>query len=84
MFDVIKEILITEKEFTETNYKRLQKTLVYIENNLIDSDGGMYLAVDSLIEINNIITGSQNITLRNINVNPYGFDKMYMDKAIIK
>ena len=84
MFDVIKEILITEKEFTETNYKRLQKALVYIENNLIDSDGGMYLAVDSLIEINNIITGSQNITLRNINVNPYGFDKMYMDKAIIK
>ena len=84
MFDVIKEILITEKEFTETNYKRLQKALVYIENNLIDSDGGMYLAVDSLIEINNIITGSQNITLRNINVNPYGFDKMYIDKAIIK
>ena len=84
MFDVTKEILITEKEFTETNYKRLQKALVYIENNLIDSDGGMYLAVDSLIEINNIITGSQNITLRNINVNPYGFDKMYMDKAIIK
>ena len=56
MFDVIKELLITEKEFTETNYKRLQKALVYIENNLIDSDGGMYLAVDSLIEINNIIT----------------------------
>ena len=84
MFDVIKEILITEKEFAETNYKRLQKALVYVENNLIDSDGGMYLAVDSLIEINNIITGSQNITLRNINVNPYGFDKMYMDKAIIK
>ena len=23
MFDVIKEILISEKEFTETNYKRL-------------------------------------------------------------
>ena len=84
MFDVIKEILITEKEFTETNYRRLQKALVYIENNLIDSDGGMYLAVDSLIEINNIITGSQNITLRNINVNSYGFDKMYIDKAIIK
>ena len=84
MLIVIKEKLTSEKEFTETNYKRLQKALVYIENNLIDSDGGMYLAVDSLIEINNIITGSQNITLRNINVNPYGFDKMYMDKAIIK
>ena len=52
MFDVIKEILISEKEFTETNYKILQKPLAYIENNLIDSDGGAYLTVDSLIEIN--------------------------------
>ena len=34
----------------------------YTENNLIDSDGNMYLTVDSLIEINNIITGS-NILL---------------------
>ena len=42
MFDVIKEILMSEKEFSETNYKRLQKALktVYIETNLIDSDGG--------------------------------------------
>ena len=30
----------------------------YIENNLIDSDGNMYLTVDSLIEIYDIITGS--------------------------
>ena len=29
MFDVIKEILISEKESTETNYKRLQKALVF-------------------------------------------------------
>ena len=80
MFDVIKEILISEKDFSETNYKRLQKVLVCIENNLIDSDGGMYLTVDSLIEINNIITGSNNITFRKINVKPYGYDKMYVDK----
>ena len=84
MFDVIKEILISEKEFTETNCKRLQKALVYIENNLIDSDCGMYLTVDSLIKINNIITGSNNITLRKINVKPYGFDEMYMDKQLIE
>ena len=40
----------------------------------------MCLTVNSLIEINNIITGSNNITLRKVNVKPYGFDKMYMDK----
>ena len=44
MLDVIKEILIPQKELTETNYKRLQKALVYIEKKLIDSDVGMYLS----------------------------------------
>ena len=33
MLDVIKEILISEKEFTETNYEKLPKGSVYIENN---------------------------------------------------
>ena len=84
MFDVIKEILISEKNFAKTNYKKIQKVLVYIENNLIDSDGGMYLTVDSLIEINNIITGSNNITLRKFNLKSYGFDKMYIDKELIE
>ena len=58
--------------------------MVYIENDLIDSDGGMYLTDDLLIETNNIITGSNNITLRKVNVKPYGFVKMYMDKEIIE
>ena len=84
MFDVIKEILISKKEFTDTNCKRFQKVLVYIENDLIDSDGGMYLMADSLIEKNNIITGTNNITLRKVDVKPYGFDKMYMDKELIE
>ena len=81
----MKEIIITSgKQFTETNYKRLQKALIYIENNLIDSDGGMYLTVDSLIEVNNIITGSSDITLRKGNVQPDGFDNMYMEKQLIE
>ena len=33
--------------------------------------------------INNIITGSNNITLRKVNLKPYRFDKMYMDKELI-
>ena len=60
MFDKMKEILVSEKEFTETNYKRFEKDLVYIENNLIDSDGGLYIIVDSLIEINKVMTGWNN------------------------
>ena len=44
----------------------------------------MYLTVDFLVEINNIINGSNNITLRKFNVKPYGFDKMYMDKELIE
>ena len=56
----------------------------YIKNQLIDSYGNMYLIVDSLIEINNMITGLDNITLRKVNVKPYGFDKMYMSKDLIE
>ena len=67
------------KEFTETSYKRLQKALFYTENNLIDSDGGMYLILNSLIGINNKKTGSNKITLTKINVKLYEFDRMYMD-----
>ena len=84
MYDIVKELLISEKKFTETNHKRLQKPLVYIKNGLTDSDRGKHLIVDSLIEINNIITGSNNSTLRKINVKPYGFDKMYVDKELIE
>ena len=63
MFGKIKETLVSEKEFTETIYERFEKYLVYIENNLIDSDGVMYKIVDSFIEINNVITSWNNITL---------------------
>ena len=44
----------------------------------------MYLTVDSLIEIKNIMTGSINITLIKVNVKPYVFDKLYMDKQLIE
>ena len=44
----------------------------------------MYLTVDSLIEINNITTGSNNIALRKVNVKLFGFDKMYIDKEFVE
>ena len=37
----------------------------------------MYLTFGSVVDINNIITGSNNITLRKVNVKPYGYDKDY-------
>ena len=84
MFDVIKEILMSEKGFTETNYEMLKKSLAYIKKDLIDSDGNMYLTVGSLIEINNIITGSNNISLRKFNLMQYGFDNMFITKDLIE
>ena len=73
---IIKKYWCQTKKFAKTNYKRLQKAFVYIKNDLRDSDGGTYLTVDSFIYVNNIITGSDNIALRKVNVKPYGFDKM--------
>lgn len=57
------KILISEKELTDPNYERLKKAMSNIENNLIDIDygGNMYLTVDSLIDINNIIFGSNKV-----------------------
>ena len=56
----------------------------YIESDLIDSDGNMDLTVHSLIEITNIVTDLNNVTLRNFNVKSHGFDKMYMDKDLVE
>ena len=82
MFDEIKEILISEKQLTEINYKRLQVPLLYKKSILIDSDGVMYLTFGSLKEEH--ITTLNNITLEKVKVKPYGFDKMYMDKELIE
>ena len=35
-------------------------------------------------ERNNIVNGSNNITLRKVNVKIFGFDKMYMNKKLIE
>ena len=43
----------------------------------------MYLTVDSLVNIKIIITGSNKITLRKVNVKSYRCDTMYMDKDLI-
>ena len=86
MFHVVKGIVISEKGFSRTNYERLKKSFGLHKETwvLMGSDGNMYLTVAFLIEIVNIVTGSYNITLRKVNANLYGFDKMYMDKELIE
>ena len=67
----------------DINFERLKRALTLsIKNNLIDSDINMYLTADSLKEINNIITGLNNFTLRKVNVKPCWYDAMYMDKDL--
>ena len=54
---------------------------------MIGSNGSMYLTVEFLTEINNIIIiiiGSSNISLRKISFKSYGLDKMYMDKYLME
>ena len=35
---MLKEILLSEKGLSDINFERLKNVLVYIKNNLIDSD----------------------------------------------
>ena len=76
-----KNILIHKKNYKDfviyfTISDHDKKALIYINNNLIYSDNTVYLTVDSLIDISNIITGSNNITLRKVNVKPYAYDEI--------
>ena len=56
-----------KKKMSHINCNRFKKALIYLKDN---SDNNMYLVLDSLIETNNIITGSNNITLTKINTKP--------------
>ena len=42
------------------------------------------LTVYSLVDMNNMTTGSDNITFKNVNVKPCENDKMYMDKDLME
>ena len=61
----------------------MQEIIVYIKNNLIDTDGVIYLTIDFLIKVNKIKTGLNNITLRKVSVKLYEFNKMNMNKELI-
>ena len=71
-------ILNEEKEISEDNFFRMVKAYRYIQSELLTTDGDIFFTVDSLITLNNIITNSNNIFLRQVNVKPAGYNKQYM------
>ena len=78
------KILIEEKELTTLNLKRMINACNYKNTELINSDGDLFLTVDSLITLNNIILGSRNISLRCVNVKPALDNKRYLDFSKIE
>ena len=71
-------ILNEEKEMNDVNFFRILDAYKYIQQELLTTNGDLFLTVDSLITLNNIITGSSNILLRQTNVKPAGYNKQYM------
>ena len=78
------KILIEERELILLNLKRLTDALIYKKLELVTSDGDLLLAVDSLVTLKNIITGSNNLFLRSVNVKPAFYQKQYLDFTIIE
>ena len=77
--EVLFKILNEENELNNINLFRMIKAREFKNRELINKDGDLFLTVDSLIRINNYITDSHNIQLRQINVKPAFYDKQYMD-----
>ena len=78
-FESLLTILNEENELNHINFIRMIKACEFKNEELVNKDGDLYLTVNSLIIINNYITGSPNIQLRQINVKPAFHDKQYMD-----
>ena len=62
--DVLQITLLEEDELNDLNYLLMKSALEFKKIYLTDKNGDLFLKVDSLITLNNIITDSQNITLR--------------------
>ena len=72
-------ILNEEREMTNKNLFQMMLAQQFKNKELLNQDGDLFLTVDSLITLNNFVTGSRNIQLRQINVKPALYDKKYMD-----
>ena len=77
-----KKMFVSKKWWSEINFKRLEKALAY--KIITDADNNMHLTVELLIDIYSIISSSNNITLKIVNVKPHGFEEIHMDKDLIE
>ena len=77
-------VLKLEGEFNVQNTMRMKYECDFKNQELLNKDGDLFLTVDSLIRINNIITNSHNLHLRHHNVKPAGYNKQYMDVSRIE
>ena len=72
----INRILTEEREQSEINFRRMENTLAY--KRKLETGGQLFLSVDSLITINNIILNVNNFGLRKHDVKPAGYNRKYM------
>ena len=75
---LLTKILIEEGEFNEVNLNRLTLAYIFKKKILTTSDNDLYLTLDSLIEINNLIINKHNQNLRQTQVKPSGYNFQYM------
>ena len=77
-------ILKVEDEFNVPNTMRMKYECDFKNQELLKKDGDLFVTVDSLIRINNIITNSHNLHLRRHNVKPAGYNKQYINVSRIE
>ena len=77
-------ILKEENELSFINFIRIKNVCNFKNKQLINKDGDLFLTVDSLITINSLITNSNTIQLRQINVKSAFHNKQYMDFTMIE
>ena len=77
--EILIKILNEEGELNKKNLFQMMLALQFKNKELLNQDCYLFLTVYSLITLNNYITDSHNIQLRQMNVKPAFYNKQYMD-----
>ena len=77
--EILIKILNEEGELKKKNLFQMMLALQFKNKELLNQDCYLFLTVYLLITLNNYITDSHNIQLRQMNVKAAFFNKQYMD-----